>query len=253
MLLRYRSGEVDMDEGVDGVDSFLRNLPQILISVIVIMIAYSVFQFFNSPVGSALGDALGELVGLISMAVNKTAFAFPVILVLGIVYMVARVFEQAFGVKPGLAVRNTFDFFNERYRKTRTNHVNGMHDAVMKHITEGESTAERVSDLTTGKQEWTEIDPLRKHAVNMVLHQIETNFDITKDNITLLILDGERGGTNELSKFLYENKSALATDNDLDEVRSMVKDVQNTKPSDGQNKITLIRDTLHKSSKFKKK
>lgn len=53
-------------QGIDGVDTILRNIPQILTSIIVIVIAYFVWGFFNSPTGSALGEAVGDMVGLVT-------------------------------------------------------------------------------------------------------------------------------------------------------------------------------------------
>ena len=72
---KYRNGddyyEDDEEGGADAIDSFLKNLPEILVSVIVIMIAYFVWSFFNSPTGSALGEAAGELVGMIAEMMQK--------------------------------------------------------------------------------------------------------------------------------------------------------------------------------------
>ena len=67
---KYRSLSDD-DEGIDGVDSFLRNLPQILFSIIIIIVAYGVLKFFNSPVGSALGDTLGTFVGTLTEMLDQ--------------------------------------------------------------------------------------------------------------------------------------------------------------------------------------
>lgn len=72
----YRSANDDYfedeeEEGGDAIDSFLKNLPEILVSVIVIMIAYFVWSFFNSPTGSALGQAAGELVGMMTEMMEK--------------------------------------------------------------------------------------------------------------------------------------------------------------------------------------
>lgn len=81
---RFRSGYYEDDEeeeGVDGIDTFLKNLPQILISVIVIMIAYFVWSFFNSPTGSALADGIGELVAMVAeMMQNWKMFFWAYIL-----------------------------------------------------------------------------------------------------------------------------------------------------------------------------
>lgn len=75
---KYRGGEDYYDdedgEGADAIDSFLKNLPEILVSVIIIMIAYFVWSFFNSPTGSALGNAVGELVGMLTDMMQKWQF-----------------------------------------------------------------------------------------------------------------------------------------------------------------------------------
>lgn len=92
--------EDDEEEGgVDAIDSFLKNLPEILVSVIVIMIAYFVWSFFNSPTGSALGEAAGELVGMIAEMMQKwQLFLFAYVLMAlipavgrGIAYVADRV------------------------------------------------------------------------------------------------------------------------------------------------------------------
>ena len=66
---RYRSSMME-DDGIDGMDSFLRNLPQILFSIVIIMVVYGVMKFLSSPVGASLGDALGALVGIATEAIS---------------------------------------------------------------------------------------------------------------------------------------------------------------------------------------
>lgn len=104
---KYRGGEDYYDEedgeGADAIDSFLKNLPEILVSVIIIMIAYFVWTFFNSPTGSALGNAVGELVGMLTDMMRKWQFfllAYAVIALLpaagrGLAYLVDRFDKRA--------------------------------------------------------------------------------------------------------------------------------------------------------------
>lgn len=95
----------DEDEGADGIDTFLKNLPQILISVIVIMIAYFVWSFFNSPTGSALGDAVGDLVGMFAqMTENWRLFLLGYVLIAlvpavgrGIAYVADKIGDRSTG------------------------------------------------------------------------------------------------------------------------------------------------------------
>lgn len=104
---KYRGGEDYYDdedgEGADAIDSFLKNLPEILVSVIIIMIAYFVWTFFNSPTGSALGNAVGELVGMLTDMMRKWQFfllAYAVIALLpaagrGLAFLVDRFDKRA--------------------------------------------------------------------------------------------------------------------------------------------------------------
>lgn len=78
---KYRSS-YDDEDGIDGIDSFLRNLPQILFSIIIIIVAYGVLKFFQSPVGSALGDSLGAFVGVLTEMLSQWEFIGVVLVVL---------------------------------------------------------------------------------------------------------------------------------------------------------------------------
>lgn len=60
--------------GIDGIDGLLRSLPEILISVIVIIVAYFIWRFFNSEVGKALSATTTELVSALSDMLSNWRF-----------------------------------------------------------------------------------------------------------------------------------------------------------------------------------
>lgn len=84
--------DVDVDAGgVDGIQTFLESLPQLLISVVVIIIAYFMWTFFNSPTGTALAEALGDLVGI----VTEMAKYWYVIAILVLIYALGPAIGRA--------------------------------------------------------------------------------------------------------------------------------------------------------------
>jgi hypothetical protein len=64
----YMDDEMDdyEDGGVNMVDSLIRSLPQLIGSLVVAMIVYSIYKMFTGQVASALGDIIGGLAGVVT-------------------------------------------------------------------------------------------------------------------------------------------------------------------------------------------